>query len=200
MSDLVLASGSPRRAALLQQLGLSFLVVIPDVDESRFPGECAAEYVGRMSRSKFEYVLSAAKPSLDDQKVIICADTVVVLDDEVLGKPLNREDGMEMLLRLSGRSHFVLTDVTIGKKNEPTSTFCVETKVKFRKLTLEERQDYWDSGEPQDKAGGYGIQGLGAVFVEEISGSYSSVVGLPLMETSRALFAFGIRIFRRPSE
>jgi len=200
LSDLVLASGSPRRAALLQQLGLSFLVVIPDVDESRFPGECAAEYVGRMSRSKFEYVLSAAKPSLDDQKVIICADTVVVLDDEVLGKPLNREDGMEMLLRLSGRSHFVLTDVTIGKKNEPTSTFCVETKVKFRKLTLEERQDYWDSGEPQDKAGGYGIQGLGAVFVEEISGSYSSVVGLPLMETSRALFAFGIRIFRRPSE
>ena len=174
-------------------------MILPDVDESRCPDEGAVDYVGRMSRSKFEYALSAAKPSLDDQKVIVCADTVVVLDDEVLGKPLNREDGIKMLQRLSGRSHLVLTDVTIGRKNELTSTFCVETKVKFRKLTLDECQGYWDTGEPQDKAGGYGIQGLGAVFVEGISGSYSNVVGLPLMETSRALFAFGIRIFKNGS-
>ncbi len=193
MSDLVLASGSPRRASLLRQIGLSFEIISPAVDESRNSGEAAEPYIRRMSQSKFENVVSGNY--LEDGTVVVSADTVVVLDQEVLGKPLNESHCIEMLQRLSGRSHRVLTDVAIGRKNELTSTFCVETIVEFRNITLVECQAYWQSGEPRDKAGGYGIQGLGAVFVESISGSYTNVVGLPLMETARVLSTLGISIF-----
>ena len=190
MQKLILASGSPRRATLLEQLGLSFEVIRPVVDETRHPDETPQTYIKRMSDTKFESVTSTN--CLSDEDVVISADTVVVLGGKVLGKPSDRDDCLEMLLSLSGNSHSVLTNVTLGRMTGPPITFCVETIVRFRRLNLNECNAYWQTGEPCDKAGGYGIQGKGAIFVESITGSYSNVVGLPLMETADALAAFGV--------
>ena len=200
MIELILASASPRRASLLEQLGLSFQIVKPEIDESAEEDEPVKDYINRMSGSKLKNVLDRSLVS--PGSVVLCADTVVVLENEILGKPSCPDEGIDMLQRLSDKSHIVMTDVSLGQKGgdsggktESSETFRVETFVKFRKLNLDECKDYWKTGEPRDKAGGYGIQGRGAVFVESISGSYSNVVGLPLMETAVALSVFGISVF-----
>ena len=192
MSELVLASGSPRRAELLTQLGLKFKVIAPDIDESTHESELPEAYVERMARSKYKRARQLDN-GLKDEDVVLCADTSVVIGSEILGKPIDEQDGLRMLNRLSGNSHQVITAVTVGQK-EQLSSFIVETIVKFRTLNSEECRSYWKTGEPCDKAGAYGIQGLGAIFVESLTGSYSNVVGLPLMETAECLKTFNISV------
>jgi septum formation protein len=192
LKAIILASGSPRRAELLDQIGVRFKVIRPDIDESVGKNETAIHYVKRMSRTKYESIrVVEGKNSVSDEDIVLCADTIVVLDDTILGKPKNQQDGMLMLEGLSDKAHRVVTSVTIGQYLQLNSFF-VETIVKFRILKKEECAAYWLTEEPHDKAGGYGIQGIGSIFVESISGSYSNVVGLPLMETSRALEKFGL--------
>lgn len=187
-TPLYLASTSPRRRELLSQIGLAFHVLKVDIDESTRPGEAPAEYVSRLARQK-----AAAGLAQAGQGVVVAADTSVVLDDVILGKPASLEDAMAMWSRLSGREHRVLTGVAVADAAR-TEVQVVATRVRFRQLREPELRAYWNSGEPCDKAGGYGIQGLGAVFVAGIDGSYSNVVGLPLAETAAMLEGFGIRI------
>lgn len=188
MEDLILASGSPRRAELLGQLGLRFRVIRPHIDETMQPAEQARDYVTRMSSEK---LLAARQSGGRAADILLCADTVVVVDNDVLGKPRDQADALAMLQRLSSRQHKVLTSVNIADERQ-NHAFVVETLVAFRPLTIEECTNYWATGEPRDKAGAYGIQGVGAVFVQSIEGSYSNVVGLPLMETAQTLRKFGI--------
>ena len=190
MIKLVLASSSPRRADLLLQLGLSFSIVKPHVNEILNPLESATDFIERIAREKN----SEIRNKLDDDQVILSADTVVLCEGKVLGKPKSKEDGLGMLKILSGRTHKVLTGVVLTKKSHE-KFFLVETKVKFRGLSDDEIEAYWMTGEPKDKAGSYGIQGKGAVFVSAIEGSYSNVVGLPLMETADGLKQLGIDCF-----
>lgn len=190
MPELVLASGSPRRAALLEQLGLPFTVLRPDINETPAPGEHASEYVRRMSLEKSHRALELLGNDRQGHDIVLCADTDVVLDDAILGKPASAEECVRMLLGLSGRDHRVLTGVTVCGPGG-SATRVVETIVTFRDLTRTECEQYWATGEPADKAGGYGIQGIGAIFVAAIHGSYSNVVGLPLPETAQMLAAQG---------
>lgn len=187
MTHVYLASSSPRRADLLRQIGISFEVVAPHLDETPLPNEAPAMYVKRISAAKARKVETATASHLP----VLAADTVVVFEGKLMGKPRNREDGLEMLTRLSGNTHQVISAVSLCHATL-LETVSTETLVRFRKLTREEREKYWQTGEPLDKAGGYGIQGLGAVFVESIEGSYSGVVGLPLMETAGLLNKFGV--------
>ncbi|WP_349987368.1 Maf family protein [Pseudomonas alloputida] len=187
MTPLYLASGSPRRRELLTQIGVPFIVISAPVDESPLPSESAPAYVERLARAK----AAAGLVSVDGPAVVLGADTVVVLDGRILGKPENREDALAMLADLSGREHQVLTAVALDD-GQRVHSFCVTSTVRFRAISTDEAQRYWASGEPSDKAGGYAIQGLGAVFVSGLSGSYSAVVGLPLCETADLLGQFGI--------
>ena len=173
---LILASASPRRAELLDGIGLSFVIRSSKVPEIAVPGESPEEFVLRVSRSKADW---AARCNEDHW--VIAADTVVVSGDEILGKPANREEAARMLARLSGDTHRVVTGVTLLPPGgvEPLADVA-ETAVTFLKLSRSEIARYVASGEPDDKAGAYGIQGRAAVFVEHIEGSYSNVVGLPL--------------------
>lgn len=190
---LVLASASPRRAELLRQIGLPFEVRAVDLDESVRPGESPADYVVRLAVAKVE----AARASLDlgDAAVCLGADTAVVLDGRVLGKPAGREEGVAMLLALGGRAHSVLTGIAVSG---PTGTRsrCVTTEVHFRPIERWEAEAYWETGEGADKAGGYGIQGIGGIFADSIRGSYSAVVGLPLAETEQLLRDSGLDTWR----
>jgi septum formation protein len=200
--ELILASSSPRRVELLNQLNLSFRIVSPDINETKLLGEPHLEYVSRMSREKAESVYTGVAECGDH--IVLSGDTVVIVDGDLLGKPIDKNDAVEMLLRLSGNTHQVITSVTVKGnivkdmvKDMPGETISidsvlVETNVQFRVLTVDECVSYWNTGEPVDKAGAYGIQGLGAVFVERIEGSYSNVVGLPLSETAQLLSMFGI--------
>lgn len=198
MNTIILASGSPRRAELLAQIGVQFKVMRPDIDESVAKDETAIPYVERMSRSKYQSIRAVeGKNRVSDEDIVLCADTIVILDDRILGKPKNQQDGILMLENLSDKAHRVVTSVTIGQFFQLNSFF-VETIVKFRILKKGESAAYWLTEEPQDKAGGYAIQGVGSIFVESISGSYSNVVGLPLMETSLALEKFGLSSLRTP--
>ena len=188
---LILASGSPRRANLLQQIGLTFEVVRPDIDETVDLGESAVGYAARMSAAKM--LRSKALLKEAGEAVILCADTIVVLDGEIVGKPETRFDAISVLQRMSGKKHQVLTSVTIGETiSSKQRSFFVETIVTFRQLSLSECEAYWETGEPADKSGSYGIQGLGSIFVAGIDGSPSNVAGLPLMETAAELKSFGI--------
>ena len=190
MVQLILGSTSPRRASLLSQLGLPFEVLAPEVDETHFAAEKPVAYVTRMSNEKH----AAVSNGLDSGSLIISADTVVLIDDDILGKPVDEQEGFSMLRRLSGTQHRVLTSVTIGLPGDKNEQFVIETIVRFRTLATIECEAYWRTGEPQDKAGGYGIQGVGAIFIESIQGSYTNVVGLPLTETAQVLRGFGISI------
>ena len=192
LERIVLGSTSPRRAALLGQLGIEFDVIAPAVDESRRAGEDPVDYALRLAAVKCASVRERAGPA----RVVLAADTVVVCAGRVLGKPGSRAEGLAMLALLSGREHRVVSAVAVGRQEEQR-TRVSETLVAFRQLTGEEREAYWESGEPRDKAGGYGIQGLGSIFVTAISGSYSGVVGLPLMETAELLGEFGIDCLQR---
>lgn len=187
MTPLYLASGSPCRRELLTQIGVPFIVISAPVDESPLPSESAPAYVERLARAK----AAAGLVSVDGPAVVLGADTAVVLDGRILGKPENREDALAMLADLSGREHQVLTAVALDD-GQRVHSFCVTSTVRFRAISTDEAQRYWASGEPSDKAGGYAIQGLGAVFVSGLSGSYSAVVGLPLCETADLLGQFGI--------
>ncbi|ANC84594.1 MULTISPECIES: Maf family protein [Pseudomonas] len=187
MTPLYLASGSPRRRELLTQIGVPFIVISAPIDESPLASESAPAYVERLARAK----AAAGLARIDGPAVVLGADTAVVLDGRILGKPENREDALAMLADLSGREHQVLTAVALDD-GQRVHSFCVTSTVRFRAISTDEAQRYWASGEPADKAGGYAVQGLGAVFVTGLSGSYSAVVGLPLCETADLLGQFGI--------
>jgi septum formation protein len=185
---LVLASASPRRAELLSAAGFSFVVRPVTIDESARPGEDAVTLVRRLASAK-----AAAAMSPDEHDVILAADTVVVLDGTLLGKPRDDRDATEMLERLSGRPHEVLTGVAV-RHQERLVTAVEETRVYFAPLTRGEITWYVASGEPRDKAGAYGIQGLASRFVERIEGSHSNVVGLPIAAVQRVLKSMGLSL------
>lgn len=184
---LYLASASPRRRELLAQLGLPFALVLPRVEERRRAGEPPADYVERLARDKARAGAAMAPLPLP----VLAGDTIVVLDGDVLEKPQDRAHGLAMLRRLSGRTHRVMTAMAVSRED---SCLClrVETEVTFRVLSDADIETYWATGEPADKAGGYGIQGLGGRFVSRINGSYSAVVGLPLVETEALLRQAGV--------
>lgn len=184
-----LASASPRRQQLLEQLGLEFEVAAAEVDETARSGEAPQDYVLRMARLKAE----TAARLLEATRPVLAADTVVVVDGTILGKPKGRDDALSMLARLSGRSHQVLSALALWNHGS-LETASSRSEVVFRPIAPDEAAAYWKSGEPQDKAGAYGIQGRGALFVERLTGSYSNVVGLPLFETAELLRRAGIRI------
>ena len=196
MATLYLASGSPRRRELLAQIGVPFTPLIASIDETPWPDEPATGYVERLAREKALAGLSmlAQAPGA----VVLGADTAVVLDGQILGKPRGRTDGLAMLAALAGREHQVLTAVALAGAGRVESRV-VTSRVAFRALHPGEAEAYWDTGEPQDKAGGYGIQGLAAVFVSQLQGSYSAVVGLPLCETAQLLGEFGISCWQAGS-
>jgi septum formation protein len=185
---LILASASPRRRELLAQLGFDCQVRPADIDEESQPGETPPALIQRLARAKAEAV--RAMLDAEAQALILAADTLVLCDQNILGKPANAAAGARMLARLAGRWHQVLTAVTLLGRRARTQM--VSTRVLFRTITPAEAAAYWATGEPGDKAGGYGIQGRGAVFVERIEGSYSNVVGLPLFETGQLLTAEGL--------
>lgn len=192
---LVLASTSPRRRELLAQLGLRFDVARIDVDERRLAGESPEAYVRRLAEDKARAGLMAVTPGT----VVVAADTTVALGDDVLGKPASFAEAEAMWRRLSGTEHRVLTGVAVAARGAAGDvrllSQVVSTRVSFRVITAQEMQAYWASGEPADKAGGYAIQGRGAVFVTGIEGSYSNVVGLPLAETADLLAGFGVSVW-----
>ena len=183
---LCLASQSPRRRDLLWQIGVPHKVMAARVDESLLPGESPGDYVERLALEKAMTVRNGG-----ERLPVLAADTAVVLDGTVYGKPVDRADALGMLGKLSGRTHQVLTAVAFAT-DQTVELRISASMVRFRDLTLPEREAYWETGEPQDKAGAYAIQGLGAVFVESLSGSYSSVMGLPLAETAELLRTAGI--------
>jgi len=183
---LCLASVSPRRQELLAQIGVPHTVVGAHIDETVLPNEAPREYVARMARQK-----ALAVRAKGEVLPVLAADTTVVLDEVIFGKPQGRADGIAMLGRLSGRTHQVLTAVGLSVGND-VSLSVSTSEVRFRPLLPEECAAYWDTGEPHDKAGGYAIQGRGAVFIEWLSGSYSGVMGLPLFETAELLQAAGV--------
>ncbi|CDF85907.1 Maf-like protein [Pseudomonas knackmussii B13] len=189
MPQLYLASSSPRRRELLTQIGLSFNLVSGNVDETPLPDEAPAAYVERLARCKAQAGLTmlALRPDV----CVLGADTAVVLDGRILGKPKDREDALAMLQALSGREHQVLTAVAVVDRDR-CEVRVVSSDVSFRAISEAEAEAYWDTGEPHDKAGGYAIQGLAAIFVKRVEGSYSAVVGLPLCETAELLADFAI--------
>ena len=188
---LVLASSSPRRQQLLASLGLEFTTVSPDVDELRLPSEEPYDYVERIARSK-------ATAVAESDALIIAADTTVVCEGRLMGKPAHPDEARSMLARLSGNTHEVLTGVAV-RLGERVLTAVESTLVRFLPLTEDEIADYIASGEPMDKAGAYALGGVGALFVDRVEGSPSSVVGLPLHTTARLCRAVGIELlsFRR---
>ena len=197
MTMLYLASGSPRRRELLEQIGVPFTTLPTVIDETPLPNEPAIDYVRRLACAKAQVGLaSLAAPGA---AVVLGADTSVVLDGRILGKPQDRADALAMLAALSGQAHEVLTAVALAN-SQRCEVRVVSSQVSFRPLSATEIEAYWASGEPQDKAGSYAIQGLGAVFVADLHGSFSAVVGLPLCETAALLADFGIPCWQRPSE
>jgi len=182
MTTIALASASPRRRELLTQLGVNYQLVKIDVDETQLPGEFAADYVLRLAKAK----ASAGLIAMQGAMPALGADTIVVVDGQVLGKPKDQADFVRMMKLLSGRSHQVMTAVAIAQP-DVVDAITVSTDVWFGLLADTEIEQYWHSGEPQDKAGGYGIQGIAGRYIEKIQGSYTAVVGLPLFETAQLL-------------
>lgn len=210
--DLYLASRSPRRLELLAQLGLRPQVIAADIDETPAAGETPAAYVARMAEAKAQagWANLSSPLRLPLRRPLLAADTAVVLDGQILGKPADAEHALQMLALLSGQRHWVMTAVSLlgiaaearpelerGAEPEPDQASAarqviVHTEVQMRQIGRREALSYWASGEPRDKAGAYAIQGRGAVLVEAIRGSYSNVVGLPLFETAALLREHGI--------
>jgi septum formation protein len=194
MNKLILASASQRRKELLQQIGVYFSCMPMDIDETSLAGENAESYVLRLAEQK----ALAALPKSNGLPVL-GSDTCVVLDEEIMGKPENEQDAINMLKRLSGRSHVVKTAVAVCCETKSKVQLCsevVETEVSFAELSDSQILSYVKSGEPMDKAGAYGIQGRAAVFVNSINGSYSNVVGLPLAQTAQILDKMGIEVWQ----
>jgi septum formation protein len=189
MSRLVLASQSPRRQELLQSLGVDFLVVPAAINENSIQSKTPAELAEATAYAKARWVREEVRDG-----IIIAADTMVVLDEgEILGKPRGKQEAMDMLSRLSGEGHRVITGVAVmDPESGKEKVFHEITRVFFRRLSSAEIERYVDTGEPLDKAGAYGIQGKGALLVERIEGCYFNVVGLPLARLGQALMDFGI--------
>lgn len=189
-AQIILASASPRRQELLDQINIRYQLNPVDLDETPFPNEAPLDYVRRLAAEKS----AACVAQLGDGLPVLAADTAVVLDELILGKPKDRDDAFAMLRLLSGKMHRVYSAVSLrGREHGQALSI---TEVTFRTLTEGEIAAYWHSGEPADKAGSYAIQGLGGVFVESITGSFSGVVGLPLFETAELLSRQGIRIIQ----
>lgn len=191
MAKLVLASGSPRRQELLRRMGITdFDVRLPDTEENFPQGLNPREVVCYISREKSD----AAAALCSDDEIVITADTMVFLDDRRLGKPKDEADALFMLTALQGRRHTVCTGVTV-RQGSRILTEAESTEVCFRPATQEELRAYIATGEPMDKAGAYGIQGLGALLVEGIQGDFFNVMGLPILRLSRMLSRFGVTFF-----
>jgi len=188
--QLLLASASPRRSDLLEQIGVSFSVLAVDIDESRREGESPVDYVSRLAVEKAQAGFSRQEGQLPS----LGADTIVVFDDQIFGKPQDQKQAETMLLALSGKVHSVYTAVAIDNGAD-TAMAIAETRVGFRTINQSECLTYWQTGEPQGKAGAYAIQGRGGVFVEKLEGSYSAVVGLPLAETEQLLNKFSVPLW-----
>jgi len=186
---IILASGSPRRQALLQQISVRFRQQVAEVDETPLDNESAEDYVVRLAVAKARAV---RQRFAEDKAPVLGADTAVVVDGRLLGKPADLAHARDMLQLLSGRRHQVLSAVALVKDRQAVAVS--DSSVWFRALSKKEIEDYWKTGEPRDKAGAYGIQGIGAIFVERLEGSYSGVMGLPLCETARLLRNFGIQV------
>lgn len=176
---LLLASQSPRRAALLAQMGLTFEIEPADVDETPEAGENVKNYVRRLAQSKAQ---ARWRPGY----LNLGADTIVFIDGQLLGKPESEAQSIDMLLQLSGRTHQVATGIALYDGTETWSEV-VSSTVRFRSITRREAKAYWTTGEPQDKAGSYALQGFGGIFVQSIEGSHSSIIGLPMAETELLL-------------
>ena len=185
---IYLASASPRRQLLLRQIGVDFVPLPADIEEEPFEAESASDYVARLAAAKADAVWAAVT---DRPRPVLAADTAVVVGGEILGKPQDAPAAMTMLEALSGRAHCVHTAVAV-RYAERRESLTNTSEVRFRATTQEERSAYCVSGEPFDKAGAYAIQGLGAVFIEHLCGSYSAVMGLPLFETAALLKRFGV--------
>jgi septum formation protein len=184
-----LASGSPRRRELLQQIGVSFRVVGTTIDEAVQPAEAAPAYVARLAAAKAEAGWTRSRGA--HPAPVLAADTAVVLDGKILGKPADRQDAEGMLRQLSGRTHEVLTAVALRTAAGLQSRMS-RSEVTFRAIAAAEARAYWETGEPRDKAGAYAIQGRAAVFVADLRGSFSGVMGLPLFETAELLHEAGV--------
>ncbi len=191
LPSLYLASQSSRRRELLQQIGVAHQVVSADVIEVPRTQETPSHYVQRLAREKAEAGLASVKRLALSPKPVLGADTIVVINNEILEKPESPEHAAEMLRKLAGTTHQVMTAVAMVADNKCEIKLSV-TDVVFRPLSEQEIAAYWESGEPRDKAGGYAIQGLGAVFVQQIRGSYTGVVGLPIEQTVLLLDEFAV--------
>jgi len=188
--ELILASASPRRHELLKQVGISYRVVVSDADESSIAGETPADYVIRVARLKAEAVAGMDETGLP----VLAADTAVVIDNEILGKPGNQEEARDMLRRLGGRVHEVFSAVVLIDANRQVTSRLNVTRVRFADLNEDWIAAYCATGEPMDKAGAYGVQGCAAHRITEIAGSYSGVMGLPLFETLELLNSAGLNL------
>lgn len=186
--QLILASASPRRCELLAQIGIQFEQRVADIDETARAGESPADYVARVALDKARAVHGSGRSELP----VLGADTAVVAQGRILGKPADYGHARAMLRQLSGCCHEVFSAVALVARREAVAVN--RSRVWFRELTEAEIAAYWRSAEPRDKAGAYAIQGLGATFIERLDGSYSGVVGLPLYETARLLQDFDIHI------
>jgi len=192
--SVVLASASAQRKALLLQIGIEAHCEPADIDESILTGESAQTYVQRLAREKCQVVAQSYPDA-----IVIAADTTISIGEKIVAKAENFEQGQEILSLLSGTRHSVLTGVAFFFCGALHELVC-ETSVNFRPISAEEMVAYWKSGEPQGKAGCYAIQGMGAIFVERIQGSYSNVVGLPLCEVAGQLALFGYPLLSCPSQ
>ena len=189
-AQIILASASPRRRELLDQIKVSYHVHAVDLDETPLPNEPPLAYVQRVAAEKSALCVAELKPTLP----VLAADTSVILGDIIMGKPKNQADALAMLTQLSGRTHQVVSALSLrGREHFQALSI---TEVTFRSLSETEILDYWLTGEPMDKAGSYAIQGLGGLFVQSIVGSFSGVVGLPLFETAQLLSKQGIELLK----
>lgn len=191
MPKLILASASPRRRFLLHQIGVPCAVVPSNICEDVRLHELPDQYTRRLALEKARHCWH----DLSTEKVVLAADTTVSIDGAILGKPEDEADAVQMLMRLSGRTHQVITAIAVIS-NQGEDLLSVVSEVEFIDLTESRCRSYWHTGEPQDKAGSYAVQGLGAIFVKQLQGSYSSVVGLPLYETAVLLEKHGIEVWQ----
>lgn len=192
-ASIILASASPRRQEILLQIGVVVKQVSVDVDEIPLQGEDPASFVIRLAEAKAQAGWNMTAGS--DGLPVLGADTAVVTGGQILGKPRDRDDALSMLSALSGKKHEVYTGVALKQGSQQQSTLNC-TRVWFREISHSECESYWLTGEPVDKAGAYGIQGVAAIFIEKIEGSFSSVMGLPVYESARLLAAFGVDVLK----
>lgn len=191
---LVLASGSPRRKELLQSIGLNFSVIASNIDESLAERD-PRKFVIELSLAKARDVASKIQADLKERTLVLGSDTIVVLDQQILGKPDTSEHAYEMLMQLSGKAHQVYTGVSVvDLPDGEEASICQSSSVIFRKLDPQEARFYANSEEPMDKAGAYALQGTAAAFVDKVDGCYSNIIGLPLPETVKLLRKFGMNV------